>query len=378
MIAEAMQNPIGGRRVRDLVHRGQRVAIVTSDMTRPCPSELLIPPLLSELNAAGIRDENICIVIGLGLHRPMTADEWEEALGSEVLSRIAVVNHDPRDVVSLGTTSRGTPVELFRPVVEADVRVGVGVIEFHYFAGFSGGAKAFLPGCASPTTIQMNHSMMLDKHARAGILEENPVRNDIEEGTSLLGVDFILNAVVDSEHQITHIVAGDVTRAHRVGCEHVIQRGRITIPQQADIVLASAGGFPKDINLYQAQKALDNAAYAVRDGGIVILVAECPEGFGNKTFEEWLRTASEPAELLNRIRQQFVLGGHKAAAIASVLEHAPVFLVSAIPSEAATSAHFIPFSSAQEALNRAIEKMGTTASIAVFPQAASVLPFPAQ
>jgi nickel-dependent lactate racemase len=205
-------------------------------------------------------------------------------------------------------------------------------------------------------------------------LEGNPVRADIEEGVSMLGVDFILNVVIDRQHRIIGAVAGEVTAAHRRGCELVAQRGKVLIPRQADIVLVGAGGYPKDINLYQAQKALDNAHYAVRHGGIIILVAQCSEGFGNQTFETWMRDAGCPDMLLERIQQEFVLGGHKAAAIASVLKRADVYVVSSLPLGSVQDCGMIPFVEPGEALEAALAKLGSDASVIVLPQGGSILP----
>lgn len=374
LLREAIDNPIGSRRLRDMAAAGQEVAIVTSDLTRPCPSNRMLPIVLGELAAAGISDSAITVVAALGLHRPMTATELSAMVGAAVYDRVRVVNHDPADTVLIGQTSRGTPVELFRPVVEAELRVCLGNLEFHYFAGYSGGAKAILPGCASRATIQANHSMMVQPTAVAGQLAGNPVREDLEEGVALLGCDFILNAVVDERHSIVAAVAGDLIEAHRAGCELVALRGKVFVPQRADIVLVSAGGYPKDLNLYQAQKALDNAAYAVRDGGVIILLAECPEGFGNGTFETWLRDAASPDELLAWIQEEFVLGGHKAVAIGSVLKRADVYLVSDMPAHSVSACGLHPFADLDAALDSATRAMGNGAVIAVFPQGGSVLP----
>jgi nickel-dependent lactate racemase len=197
-----MAHPIGSRRLRELVVPGQRVAIVTSDLTRPCPSARLLPYILEELGSAGVEEDDILVVLALGLHRPMTGPEMEEAVGSEVSQRVRVINHDPASTVRLGTTSRGTPVEILTHVVDADVRVCLGNLELHYFAGYSGGAKAILPGCASRATVQANHAMMVKPEACAGRLDGNPLRADLEEGAAMVGIDFILNVIVDSDHRI--------------------------------------------------------------------------------------------------------------------------------------------------------------------------------
>ena len=374
VIRRALAQPIGSPALIELVRSGQRVAIITSDLTRPCPSERLIPPLVDELAQAGIQDQDITIILALGLHRPMTEQEIREAVGPAVHDRVRVLNHDPTDVVPLGATSRGTPVEIFRPVVEADARICVGNLELHYFAGYSGGAKAILPGCASRATIQANHAMMVQPEACAGRLEGNPVRADLEEGAAMVGTDFVLNVIVDSEHRVVAAVAGDVTLAHRQGCDLVAEQGIVPISELAGIVLVSAGGFPKDVNLYQAQKALDNAAHAVRQGGTIILLAECSEGLGNATFEAWLQAARAPDEILDRIQQEFVLGGHKAAAVASVLKKAQVYLVSSLAAELVTGCGLLPVDDVQQAMQSALTRQGDSAQVLIVPQGGSVLP----
>lgn len=374
LLREALARPIGTPPLHNLARPGKKVVIVTSDLTRPCPSQRLLPPVLDELTAAGVPDDDITVIVALGLHRPMTGAELETAVGSEIYRRVRVVNHDAADTVSLGATSAGTPVEIYRPVVEADLRVCLGNLELHYFAGYSGGAKAILPGCASRAAVTANHAMMVRVEAAAGRLEGNPLRADLEEGVSLLGVDFILNVLVDGRHRIVGAVAGDVTAAHRRGCQMVAQRGIVEIEQRADLVLVSAGGYPKGLNLYQAQKALDNAAHAVRDGGILILAAECPEGLGNRTFERWMTESSSPDELLERIQQEFVLGGHKAAAIAAVLKRATVYLVSVLPDGLVRQCGMIPFDSVTAALDKALADLGADAKVLVLPQGGSLLP----
>jgi nickel-dependent lactate racemase len=384
LLQEALANPIGTQRLRALVRPRQKVVVVTSDLTRPCPSERLLPSVLAELAAADVPDGDVMVVIALGLHRPMTEAEIRTAVGPEMYRRVRVVNHDPTDCVRLGVTSAGTPVEIFRPVVEADLRICLANLELHYFAGYSGGAKSVLPGCASRAAVTANHAMMVRPQAAAGRLAGNPVRADIEEGAAMLGVDFILNVVVDgarpeARHRIVGAVAGDVTAAHRRGCEMVAERAMVPIEASADAVLVSAGGYPKDVNLYQAQKALDNAAYAVRDGGIIVLVAECSEGLGNQIFEAWMTGAEAPGvsfpdDLLDRIQQDFVLGGHKAAAIAAVLKRAEVYLISALPDELVRRCGLVPFADLDAAAKAVLGGLGPDARVLVLPQGGSVLP----
>ena len=374
LIRQALDQPIGTPPLRRIVHPGQKIAIITSDLTRPTPSERLLPPIIAELEAAGIPDEDVFIVMGLGLHRAMTDTEIEAAVTAEIKQRFRVINHDALDTVQLGVTARGTPVEIFRPVVEADVRICLGNIEFHYFAGYSGGAKAILPGCASRAAVTANHSWMTRPAASAGLIDGNPVRLDLEEGVGMLGVDFILNVVLDGEHTIVGAFAGDMVLAHRAGCEVVAERGCVEIPGLGDIVVASAGGHPKDINFYQSHKALENSKYFVRQGGIIILAAECTEGFGNKTMQQWMLEIPTPDETIRRIQQEFVLGGHKAAAIALIEKRASIYLVSNLPDDTVRQMRFTPFASVQQALEHALEVLGDDSKVLVLPLANSILP----
>ena len=374
VIRAALEHPIGTPRLRDLAHKGQRVAIMTSDLTRPCPSDRLLPFVLQELAAAGIPDEDIFIVLALGLHRPMTEDEIDRLVSPQVRRRIRVLNHNLGDVVSLGVTSRGTPVEIFRPLVEADLRLCLGNLEFHWFAGYSGGAKAVLPGCASRATIIANHSLMVRPGVGSGRHQDNPLREDLEEGAAMLGVDFILNVVVDGQHKLLEAVAGEVTAAHRRGCEAIAARGKVKIEHQADIVVASAGGFPKDINLLQAHKGMENAAYFVRDGGALILAAECREGMGNPVFEDWMLAAASPADILERIQKEFVLGGHKAAGIAKIEQRLKVYMISSFSDEWVRRLFMTPAAGLQQALRAAFQELGQDSQVLVLPEAVSIIP----
>ena len=374
LLRDAMSNPVGTRVLREIVKQGQKIVIVTSDLTRPTPSNRMLPFIIEELELAGIPDEDICIVLSLGLHRPMEKAEINDTLSLPIRRRFRVLNHDPMDTIELGITSRGTPVQIFRPVVEADVRICLGNVEFHYFAGYSGGAKAILPGCASRECVTANHSWMIHPQAAAGRIEDNPVRLDLEEGVDMVGIDFILNVVVDGEHNIVGAFAGDMRAAHRLACEMVYKRGTIDIPQLGDIVIASAGGFPKDVNYYQAHKALENAKYFVREGGIIILLAECLEGFGNTTMEHWLLDIPTKDETIQKIQEKFTLGGHKAAAIALIEKRATIYLISSFSDDIVKRMRLVPFSNAQEALEAALVKLGRKSQVIVLPEAGSILP----
>ena len=373
-VKNALEHPIGSARLRDIVKPGEKIAIITSDITRPMPTYTVMPFLLDELSSAGVSDKDITLVFALGSHRKHSDAEKIKLAGEETFRRIACVDGDTADCVHLGVTSRGTPVDIVRCVAEADRRICLGNIEYHYFAGYSGGAKAIMPGVSTRDAIQSNHRMMIEKEACAGNLDSNPLRQDIEEAARMCGIDFILNVVLDEHKKIIYAVAGDSVKAHRQGCRFLDTLYGKRIKQKADIVVVSQGGAPKDLNLYQTQKALDNAKHAVKDGGIIVLVGSCKEGLGEKVFEEWMTGAEKSADLIARIKKEFKLGGHKAAAIALVLEYADIYLVSDMEDAFVKKLFFTPFKTVQDAFNAALEKKGKNASVLVMPYGGSTLP----
>ena len=223
-----------------------------------------MPSLLDELYKAGAKPENITVVLALGSHRNHTEDEKKHLVGERCYNEVNVVDSDVNDCVSLGKTNAGTPIDFDRRVVEADFRIALGNVEFHYFAGYSGGYKALMPGVSTPLAIQENHSMMVDEKACAGNMQGNPVRDDINEAGAKLGLDFIVNVILDEHKNIVYAAAGDVYNAHQAACDYLDKMYRCPIPQKADIVIVSQGGEPKDANLYQTQKALDNSKHAIK------------------------------------------------------------------------------------------------------------------
>lgn len=374
VVIDALHHPIGTPPLREMLHSGETVAIVTSDITRPMPTWQVMPALLKELYAAGIRPQDITLVFALGCHRKHTPEEMMHLAGEQAWQEITCVDSDAAGCVHIGTTSRGTPVDIDRRVVSADRRICLGNIEYHYFAGYSGGAKAIMPGVSTRDAIQANHSRMVESSACAGKLEGNPVREDLEEAAAMVGVDFILNVVLDAHKEIVRAVAGDVTAAHRAGCAFLDTLYCKTIPERADIVLVSQGGAPKDLNLYQTQKALDNAKHAVKKGGTIILIGSCKEGLGEKVFEEWLASAPTAHSLIERIQKEFRLGGHKAAAIALVLENADIYLVSDLEDSVVKKLFLQPYHTVQEAYDAAVRKHGHHATVLAMPYGGSTLP----
>ncbi len=373
-VAEALRYPVDSPPLREIVRPGEKVAVVTSDVTRPMPTYQVMPAILDELYAGGVKPEDITLVFGLGSHRRQTEAEIKKLAGDRAFQEIRCVDSDPDDCVRFGVTARETPVDITRAVAEADRRVCLGNIEYHYFAGYSGGAKALMPGVSTRAAIQSNHSLMVNPDACAGKLAGNPLREDIEEAARMVGIDFILNVVLDEHKKIVCAVAGDPVKAHRAGCRFLDQFYLKFIPERADIVLVSQGGSPKDLNLYQTQKALDNAKHAVKKGGVVILIGSCREGLGEETFEAWMTQSPSPESMIERIRRDFCLGGHKAAAIAMVLQSADIFLVSDLKDDFVRKIFLTPYPSAQAALDAALQKLGPDATILAMPYGGSTLP----
>lgn len=370
----ALDAPVTSPYLEEVVKAGEKVVIITSDVTRPMPSARVLPVIVDRLNKAGVSDDDITVVFGLGSHRKHTEEEKQRLAGEDIVSRIRCIDSDGDDVVSLGTTTRGTPMDIFRPVAEADRRIALGNIEYHYFAGYSGGYKALMPGVSTFEAIQKNHSHMVKPEAKAGNMEGNPVREDMEETAKFITIDFLFNVVLDEHKTIVGAFAGHPVEAHRKGCAFLDTLYSCSIEERADIVVVSPGGFPKDINLYQAQKALDNSKHAVKKGGIIILTAACTEGLGGESFEKWMIDFERPEDMVDEIQRNFILGGHKAAAIGLVLENADIYLVSDMKPDFVRTIFMEPYTDAEAALDKALSLKGPNALVHVMPYGGSVLP----
>ncbi|MBR3842578.1 MAG: nickel-dependent lactate racemase [Christensenellaceae bacterium] len=373
-VERALANPIGSKKLSEIVKPGEKIAIITSDITRPMPSKIVMPYVIAEIEKAGCDLKDITVVFALGSHRSHTDEEKRYLVGDEVFEKVNCVDSDGTKCIHLGTTKAGTPVDVFEPVAKADRLICMGNIEFHYFAGYSGGAKAIMPGVSTHDAIQKNHSMMVNEDAHAGKIEGNPIREDIDSVVEFRPIDFIVNVVLNEKKEIIKAVAGHHIEAHREGCKFLDQLYKKEIEEKADIVLVSPGGYPKDINLYQAQKGLDNSKHAVKDGGVIILVASCKEGLGEKTFERWMTTSESVDFMAAEIGRHFELGGHKAAAIAMVMQKAEVYLVSDLEEDFVKGIFFKPFKTLEDAYKAAQAKLGEDAKVIVMPYGGSTLP----
>jgi len=370
-ILRALNEPIGSKPLSEIVKLASRVAIVVDDVTRPAPSHLIIPPLLEKLNLLGVKDEDITVIFGCGTHRAVKLDEARELLGEDVVNRVKIISHDchAKDHVYMGTTNRyGTKVFVNKAFAEADVRILTGDVEMHYYAGFGGGRKSVLPGVSSAKTIQHNHAMLLHPQARTSILNGNPVHEDMVEAARLAKVDFILNVVTNNEGEIVKAFAGDLEQAFYEGVKLVEEMYKVPIDCRADIVIVSPGGHPADINLFQAYKAVDNVLDSVKRGGVIVLVAECPEGYGNEVFYEWMVKFKDLKSMEKEIKKRFIIGGHKAYYLLKTLQKAQIILVSTMPDYYAVNVFRLKTARAlNDALRDAFDIAGKKAKVWAIP-----------
>lgn len=377
-VERALKEPIGTKRLSEIATSTSKVAIVVDDATRKAPSERMLLPVLAELNSAGVKDENITVIFGCGTHRAVKPEEAVELIGEEALKRVKAVSHccTDKDLVYIGTTKTyGNRIMVNRVFAEADVRVLLGDINYHYYAGYGGGRKSVLPAVSGAPSIQHNHAMLTNANARTGNLENNPVHIDMTEAARLAKVDFIVNVVENSKGEIVKAFAGDLEAAFMEGVKLVDEMYRVNVDRRADIVVVSAGGYPADINLYQAYKGLDNALDAVKRGGVIILLAECIEGHGNQVFYDWMTRLGEVKAVEKEIRRNFVMGGHKALYLLKALQNHQIILVSSMPDFYAQTIFKLKTARAvNDALNEAFKIAGSAARVWAIPQGSHVLP----
>jgi len=362
---------------------GDNVVIVTSDITRYTGSEIYLPLLVERLNRAGVADGQITIVIALGIHRKQTESEHKKIVGP-LHGRIRVVDHDcddPGKLVLLGITGNGIEVEINRTVAEADHVILTGTIGFHYFAGFGGGRKSILPGVASRRSCMASHFAVLNpgegagKNPRAatGVLEGNPVHQAMVDACAMVEPLFILNTVLAPDKRLLAAFAGDWQQAHAAGCEYYGKEFSFAIGAKSDLVVVSCGGFPKDINLIQAHKSMEYGSRALRDGGVMVLLAECRDGYGNATFFNWFRHAALE-EFEAELRKQYEINGQTAYSLRQKALRFRIILVSRLPHEEVRTMGMIPADDLYEALEMAEEFLPEEYSAYIIPEGGTVLP----
>ena len=362
---------------------GEKVVIVTSDITRYTGSEIYLPLLVERLNQQGIADRDILILIALGIHRPQSEHEHQKILGP-LYGRIPVIDHDCDDtagLILLGKTANGIQVSVNRRAIEADRLILTGVIGFHYFAGFGGGRKALLPGIASRQACMASHFNVLNPQpgsgknalATTGKLEGNPVHQAMLEACALAEPDLILNTVLALDKRIMAAFCGHWQEAHEKGCAYYQERFSFPLKQQADLVIVSCGGFPKDINMIQAHKSMEYASQAIKEGGVMILLAECRDGFGNATFFNWFRH-KKLDEFEAALREHYEINGQTAYSMLMKAQCFKIILVSNFPGQQVEQMGMIAAETLDQALDKAQPLLPLDWQALIMPEGGSVLP----
>jgi nickel-dependent lactate racemase len=377
-VERALNEPIGTKRWSEIAKAGDKAAIVVDDATRATPSYLMVSPILDELNKAGVKDEDTTVIFGCGTHRPVTPEEMKTLVGEKTLERVKTISHDchAKDLVYVGKTKTlGTKVYVNNVFAEADIKVLTGDVGLHYYAGYGGGRKSVLPAISGIGAIQRNHAAILHLKARTGILEGNPVHEDMVEAARLAKPDFILNIVTNSKSKLVRAFAGDLEKAHVEGVRLVDEMYKVPIERRAKIVVVSPGGHPFDIDLYQAYKGVDCALKAVKKGGVIIWVAECPEGHGNQVFYEWMTKFKELKQMETEVKRHFKVGGHKAYYLMKALQKVKIILVSSLPDYYAANVFKLKTAKAvNDALNNAFNIAGKDVKVWVMPHGNVTLP----
>jgi nickel-dependent lactate racemase len=378
IIQNAFAHPINNFEVSSLISHNSKVVIIVNDKTRPVPNNLLIPPLLERLTALGVNPANISFIIGMGTHIPMPQSEFNKILPQSVIATYAVSAHncdDESNLVQKGVTAAGTPIFVNRLFEEADIRIVVGNIEPHHFAGFSGGVKSAAIGVCGRKTINANHRLLLESGSIVGNYDTNPLRQDIEEIGRIIGVSVALNVVMNANKQILACFWGRPDEVMRAGITVSRSVSMQNISKPVDLVIASAGGYPKDINLYQSQKAMTHASLLLKPGGILLLAAACEEGIGSQGYEVFMQGVDSMEKVMTKFKQQdFAVGPHKAIQIALIAQKHPILLLSQIQPKRVEELLLTPISSIEAGLEKALRINPDIRSIAVMPFAVSTIP----
>ena len=380
-VLAALRRPVASAPLREIVRGVRSVAVLFTDSTRATPNERLIPWLLEEI--AEVPRERVVLVNQLGSHRPNTREELERLLTPAVVRGWRVVNHEPENpamLVAFGTTRDGTPALINRHVAEADLRIVTGFIEPHLFAGFSGGPKGIMPGCAGLATIVSNHGArnIGDPRAAFGVTEGNPVWEEMRDIALRAGPSFLLNVALDAERRITGVFAGDLVAAHREGCAFVRRSAMQRVDAPFDVVVTTNSGWPLDLNLYQGVKGIAAAARIVRPGGTIVLACECEEGVpAGSAFDRLLRDVSGPAETLARLTTPgFVRPEQWQAQILALTQsRARVLLKSSLPDDVVRACHLEPCHDVGETVRAELARLGPAARVAALPQGPLTIPW---
>jgi lactate racemase len=379
MIGEAFDSPIDSPSLDEIVSTDDSVLIVVSDATRATGSAQIVNLLVRRLIQFGVSPSNIAIIFATGIHRAVTEEEKRELLSPFIAQRIKTLNHNAYDessLVHIGVTERGATVEVNRALREYSRVIVVGGVGFHYFAGFTGGRKSICPGLSSAAAIEATHMFALDFESggrRAGVgtglLDGNAVHEACERVAAIIDPAFAVNTIIDERGRVVALFCGHWRSSHRTACDYYLNHHSIRIPAKRKLVITSCGGSPYDINLIQAHKALDMASYACEDGGAIVLLAECRDGFGRSDFLKWFDEPNSRA-LENRLRKGYEVNGQTAWALLTKAERYRVYLISQLDDPDVRKMRMIP----TRTLSQAIDEIGIGTSGYIMPRGAAVLP----
>lgn len=384
-VGRALENPIGSPRLGELVSASDRVVVIVPDLTRAARCDVVLPVLLEELRAAGVSDRAVTILFALGMHSPNSQAEKQQIVGMGVARRVRMVDHDardPRQNVVVGKTSFGNEIAINRLAVESDKVIVTGTIGFHLFAGFGGGRKGILPGVAGAECTLCNHMLTLttlgsrwNDAARAGNLEGNPVHLDMAEAADMVKPTFLVNTLVNCEKQIVDVVAGDVHKAFAEGCRLYDGYYRLKTDGKADFVIASCGGYPKDINFIQTHKTIEYAMNVLREGGVMLVLGACSRGLGNKDFLDWFQYGTEE-EFAEGLKATYLKGNRNAQTAYRLFwktRRATIVLFTQLPDSTVQRMGMVPVDKIEDAVTIAREKLGDGFSTHLIPSGAHFL-----
>ena len=377
-IGEALDSPVGSPPLDEIIDSDDSVLLVVSDATRATGSAQVVNLLVRRLVQIGVSPSRMGVTFATGIHRRVSEQEQVELLTAFIVQRLKLIEHDAYDsakLTSFGEAENGVAIELSSALREYSRVIVIGGINFHYFAGFTGGRKSICPGLAAAKTIEATHMLALDFETgarRAGVgtalLDGNAVHEACDRVAQLVSPAFSINAIVGSHKRIVNLLCGDWRVAHRAACEYYLEQHSVNIPGKRDVVIASCGGSPYDINLIQAHKALDMASYACNDGGTIVLLAECVDGLGRPDFMKWFDSADSRA-LAERLRSEYEVNGQTAWALLRKAETYRVHLISELPDDQVKRMRMIPARSITEALESVRDASGY-----IMPRGATVLP----
>lgn len=364
IIKKALENPIECKEIEKFEGNG---VIVIDDKTRPLPSKKILPIVLEKLKG------NVKIIFATGTHTPVNDKEAEVILGKEIAGEYEWISHSQRSrFVDYGISSFGTPLFFNAEYAKADFKILIGDIEYHYFAGYGGGRKSVLPGVASEVTIEANHKRMFHEKAEFGILDGNPVHEDMEESANIVGVDFCLNVVMNSRHEIVDAFAGNHRKVLREGAKIVDEMYSVKVNERADVAIISADGYPHDINLYQGMKAIQTVINCVKDRGTIILLCECREGHGSEKFYQEMYKYERSEEIKKDLLKKFVMGKHKVYYMLRASEKVKLYTVTDMDEEMAE--HFrMEKIDEDEIMDVIYKRHGEDAKIIASPNATTTL-----